>query len=466
MGSFEKGLLLFRKGEYKKAADLLSIASTEQPDNLKVWNALAVALSKSGNNTRALTAIDAAVRLDPDNPVCKKNREKILTQLSNTFEIDESTYIHSKEGTRQVVIDKFLKLHTKPDDLIQVEEDEEYVLDDQWEISQGSEVFSSDESSVAPGSILKEELGFLQSEKKSLRDETSTPDIDDLGVLPGGSPDDGQLGLEDNNKDPDSPGVLENPDADTFSLIEEKEEEKEKKREKEGKEENSPFGRSIPVKPLIFSLAALVILLIAGIFLWNAGFFMESPEYYSPEPMYDQISEPISTPETVIPTSDESLSPVIENTSTIPPEPVEILTPEEILDTKNLPENYDDAEFFSVTSTMLSRADNELKVLRSALQDHRYALVSDEVETVLNLIYDYPIKYTSYSLSPEATESARTIHEITGLIEKVVDYSEKAIEASDLGEKEVENAHLVSATENIKKAMEKIGEYQKANGAK
>lgn len=210
----------------------------------------------------------------------------------------------------------------------------------------------------------------------------------------------------------------------------------------------------------------MVILLIAGIFLWNAGFFMESPEYYSPEPMYDQISEPISTPVTVIPTSDGSLSPVIENTSTIPPEPVEILTPEEILDTKNLPENYDDAEFFAVTTTMLSRADNELKVLRSALQDHKYALVSDEVETVLDLIYDYTIKYTSYSLSPEATESARTIHEITGLIEKVVDYSEKAIEASDLGEKEVENAHLVSAIENIKKAMEKIEEYQKANGAK
>ena len=72
MDQFKKGLALFRDGKFKDAANTLSHARKKEPDNVKVWNALSVALSKTGNYSEALSAVDTALRLDPETRSVRK----------------------------------------------------------------------------------------------------------------------------------------------------------------------------------------------------------------------------------------------------------------------------------------------------------------------------------------------------------------------------------------------------------
>lgn len=79
---FHDGIKAYRNGDNNSAIGLLTKASEEDEHNPKVWNALGVVLSKSGNNISAEKCFENALILDPGNITYEKNADKIKNKKS------------------------------------------------------------------------------------------------------------------------------------------------------------------------------------------------------------------------------------------------------------------------------------------------------------------------------------------------------------------------------------------------
>lgn len=70
---YQQGLKAFREGQYDKAVDFLIRASEKDDQNPKIWNALGVSLSKTGEYKDAESCFENALVLDPGNITYEKN---------------------------------------------------------------------------------------------------------------------------------------------------------------------------------------------------------------------------------------------------------------------------------------------------------------------------------------------------------------------------------------------------------
>ncbi len=79
---FKDGLSAYREGRIDDAIALLHNASEEDDQNPKIWNALGVALSKSGDLESAGVCFENAVMIDPGNLTYEKNLDSNSKKLS------------------------------------------------------------------------------------------------------------------------------------------------------------------------------------------------------------------------------------------------------------------------------------------------------------------------------------------------------------------------------------------------
>ena len=82
MNIFQDGVRLFKEGRYSEAVEKLHTVASADHGNHKAWNALGVALSKTGDLEQSLICFENALSLDPGNETYKKNLEK--AQLKRT----------------------------------------------------------------------------------------------------------------------------------------------------------------------------------------------------------------------------------------------------------------------------------------------------------------------------------------------------------------------------------------------
>lgn len=82
--SFEEGFRLAKEGEHGKAVSELRKVVTEDPKNHKAWNALGVSLTNLGRFEEAEGAFQEAIRIQPDEQVYLKNREKNQKRQQST----------------------------------------------------------------------------------------------------------------------------------------------------------------------------------------------------------------------------------------------------------------------------------------------------------------------------------------------------------------------------------------------
>lgn len=76
MNTFQDGLNLYREGRFNEAVEILHIAATAEQNNHKAWNALGVALSKTGDLSQAIICFENALSLNPGNQTYRKNLER------------------------------------------------------------------------------------------------------------------------------------------------------------------------------------------------------------------------------------------------------------------------------------------------------------------------------------------------------------------------------------------------------
>ncbi len=76
MNTFQMGVTLFKEGRYSEAVEKLHQVATAERNNHKAWNALGVALSKTGDIDQALICFENAISLDPHNSTYSKNLER------------------------------------------------------------------------------------------------------------------------------------------------------------------------------------------------------------------------------------------------------------------------------------------------------------------------------------------------------------------------------------------------------
>lgn len=74
--SFDTGMKLFRAGDIAGAIEEFREAVDQDENNHKVWNALGICFSKSGEYEDADTCFENALMLDPGNATYEKNRDK------------------------------------------------------------------------------------------------------------------------------------------------------------------------------------------------------------------------------------------------------------------------------------------------------------------------------------------------------------------------------------------------------
>jgi tetratricopeptide (TPR) repeat protein len=88
MNVFRDGVRLFREGKYSEAVEKLHTVASADQGNHKAWNALGVALSKTGDLEQSIICFENARSLDPDNQTYHKNLERaILKRDSAGFRI-------------------------------------------------------------------------------------------------------------------------------------------------------------------------------------------------------------------------------------------------------------------------------------------------------------------------------------------------------------------------------------------
>lgn len=83
---YQKGITAYRLGETGRAIDLLMKVVEHDEQNHRAWNALGVALTKTGKYQDADLCFENAQIIDPDNSVYKRNRDKNAVHLEKTIQ--------------------------------------------------------------------------------------------------------------------------------------------------------------------------------------------------------------------------------------------------------------------------------------------------------------------------------------------------------------------------------------------
>ncbi|PKL60841.1 MAG: hypothetical protein CVV33_00615, partial [Methanomicrobiales archaeon HGW-Methanomicrobiales-4] len=76
MNVFQDGVRLFKEGKYSEAVEKLHTVASADQGNHKAWNALGVALSKTGDLEQSVICFENALSLDPGNQTYIKNLER------------------------------------------------------------------------------------------------------------------------------------------------------------------------------------------------------------------------------------------------------------------------------------------------------------------------------------------------------------------------------------------------------
>jgi tetratricopeptide (TPR) repeat protein len=83
MNVFQDGVRLFKEGKYNEAVEKLHIVAVAEHKNHKAWNALGVALSKTGDLEQSIICFENALSFDPGNTTYQKNLERARIKQSS-----------------------------------------------------------------------------------------------------------------------------------------------------------------------------------------------------------------------------------------------------------------------------------------------------------------------------------------------------------------------------------------------
>jgi tetratricopeptide (TPR) repeat protein len=118
MNIFQDGVRLFKEGKYIEAVEKLHTVASAEQKNHKAWNALGVALSKTGDLDQAIICFENAITINPDNQTYKKNLERARAKrfLINLPLPTEKT--SSFTDTSSISDDKVIAFNSSSDSLI------------------------------------------------------------------------------------------------------------------------------------------------------------------------------------------------------------------------------------------------------------------------------------------------------------------------------------------------------------
>lgn len=83
---YQKGIMAYRRGEMGHAIDILMKVVEQSEENHHAWNALGVALTKTGKYQDADLCFENALVIDPDNAVYLRNRDKNAVHLEKPIQ--------------------------------------------------------------------------------------------------------------------------------------------------------------------------------------------------------------------------------------------------------------------------------------------------------------------------------------------------------------------------------------------
>lgn len=420
METFKDGLELYRKGYYKEAAEVLSFAIREDPDNIKIWNALGVALSRAGDNNRALVAFDAALELDPGNHICKKNRDIITKKIHETKSVGDISDLVPDIGMRS----PSPSISPKSLDIKTVVHDTGFIPDSGTDRNPVTEKRIEPEQSAPHEEILLE--AYEKTREVLLQNTVYSNDrlYEKIQKIEGIS----------------------------FSGVNNQKQEYRDRTDISGKNEDIWWAIII----------GLSLVLFAGIII-NFGFISgheNSPGNSDEITGYIQENEiskvsPGITQDMVL-NQDSPVLPVITSASI----DETIIPVQEITKSEAIPLKSDDASFYSKTAEMLSKITKELSSLEGALHNQAYNRAGEDADTILDTTYGYTMTVSSYSLSPGAKRISYQALNITDSLEKIADTTKKGIEAHDVGEDDTEKYFLTVTSQKIKNVSAQITALQ------
>ncbi|HWQ63207.1 MAG TPA: tetratricopeptide repeat protein [Methanospirillum sp.] len=112
MSTFQEGIRLYKEGRYAEAVEKLHAVTIVESTNHKAWNALGVALSKTGDNEQSVVCFENALQFDGANKTYLKNLDRAKTKRFGGIRIHplvEGKSGDSKEINRfssQTILDK------------------------------------------------------------------------------------------------------------------------------------------------------------------------------------------------------------------------------------------------------------------------------------------------------------------------------------------------------------------------
>ena len=100
MNTFQDGVRLYKEGKYIEAVEKLHAVASAEHTNHKAWNALGVALSKTGDLDQSIICFENALSLDPANKTYIVNLGRAKTKRSGSIQVPVlSQKLHDKVAT-------------------------------------------------------------------------------------------------------------------------------------------------------------------------------------------------------------------------------------------------------------------------------------------------------------------------------------------------------------------------------
>lgn len=112
MNAFQDGIRLFKEGHYAEAVEKLHAVASAEHTNHKAWNALGVALSKTGDIDQAIVCFENALVLDSANQTYQKNLDRAKVKrfggvrVTPLAEVKSATVVPDTGSSTETIIEK------------------------------------------------------------------------------------------------------------------------------------------------------------------------------------------------------------------------------------------------------------------------------------------------------------------------------------------------------------------------
>ncbi len=123
MNAFQDGIRLFKEGRFAESVEKLHAVASAEHTNHKAWNALGVALSRTGDIDQAIVCFENALLLDSSNQTYLKNLDKAkakrfsgvrITPLATAKPVATATAVPEDNFSPEAIIEKAREIVEKP----------------------------------------------------------------------------------------------------------------------------------------------------------------------------------------------------------------------------------------------------------------------------------------------------------------------------------------------------------------